>query len=197
MLDEEDIPKQWYNINPDLPAPLPPPIDPATREPVNPEVLMALFAKELVLQEVSQERFIDIPEEVREIYRIWRPTPLYRALNLEKELKTPAKIYYKYEGVSPPGSHKPNTAVAQAYYAKEEGVERLATETGAGQWGSALAFGCQKVGIECQIYMVKVSYEQKPYRQIMMRAYGANVNPSPGPTTDFGKKVLKKDPKSP
>ena len=197
MLDEEEIPKQWYNINPDLPVPLPPPIDPGTREPINPEVLMALFAKELVLQEVSQERFIDIPEEVREIYRLWRPTPLYRAVNLEKELGTPAKIYYKYEGVSPPGSHKPNTAVPQAYYAMKEGVERLATETGAGQWGSALAFGCMKVGIKCQVYMVKVSYEQKPYRQIMMRSYGADVVPSPGKTTDFGKNVLAKDPKNP
>jgi tryptophan synthase beta chain len=197
MLDEEEIPKQWYNINPDLPKPLPPPIDPGTKEPVNPEVLMALFAKELVMQEVSAERFITIPEEVREIYRAWRPSPLYRAVNLEKELKTPAKIYYKYEGVSPPGSHKPNTAVAQAYYAMKEGVERLSTETGAGQWGSALAYGCQKVGIKCKVYMVKVSYEQKPYRQIMMRAYGADVVPSPNKDSEYGKKVLEKDPKSP
>jgi tryptophan synthase beta chain len=197
MLDENEIPKQWYNINPDLPKPLSPPIDAKTKEPVNPEVLMALFAKELVMQEVSTDRFIDIPEEIREIYRLWRPSPLYRAVNLEKELKTPAKIYYKYEGVSPPGSHKPNTAVAQAYFNKKEGIERIATETGAGQWGSALAFGCQKLDLECKVYMVRVSYDQKPYRANMMHAYGANVVPSPSQDTQFGRQMLDADPNSP
>lgn len=197
LLSEEEIPKKWYNINPDLPKPLSPPIDAKTREPVNPEVLMALFAKELVMQEVSDQKYIDIPEEVRDIYRLWRPSPLYRAVALEKALKTPAKIYYKYEGVSPPGSHKPNTAVAQAYYNMKEGIERIATETGAGQWGSALAFGCQKLGVECQVYMVRVSYDQKPYRANMMHAYGAQVVASPSERTQYGRSVLDVDPNSP
>jgi tryptophan synthase beta chain len=194
MLSEEDIPKQWYCILPDLPKPLPPMISPETREPVPPEQLEAVFAKELVRQEVSQERWIDIPEEVREVYRSWRPTPLYRATGLEKALKTPAKIYYKYEGVSPPGSHKPNTAVAQAYYNMKEGMQRLTTETGAGQWGSALAFGCMMFGLKSTIYMVKVSYYQKPYRRVMMETWGAEVFPSPSERTKSGKKVLEEDP---
>lgn len=194
ILDEEEIPKQWYCILPDLPKPLPPPINPETREPVPPQALEAVFAKELVRQEASQERWISIPEEVREVYRLWRPTPLYRAISLEKALKTPAKIYYKYEGVSPPGSHKPNTAVAQAYYNLKEGTKRLTTETGAGQWGSALAFGCMLFGMKSTIYMVKASYYQKPYRRVMMETWGAEVFPSPSEKTKFGKKVLEEDP---
>jgi tryptophan synthase beta chain len=194
LLDEEEIPKQWYCILPDLPKPLPPMINPETREPVPPQALEAVFAKELVRQEVSKERWINIPEEVREVYRLWRPTPLYRAINFEKALKTPAKIYYKYEGVSPPGSHKPNTAVAQAYYNMKEGVQRLTTETGAGQWGSALAFGCMTFGMKSTIYMVKVSYYQKPYRRVMMETWGAEVFPSPSERTKFGKKILEEDP---
>jgi len=183
LLDEDDIPKQWYNILPDLPEPLPPPIDPTTREPVKPEDLMRIFPNECIKQEISRERFIPIPEAVLEVYRLWRPTPLFRAKKLEEVLKTPAKIYYKYEGVSPPGSHKPNTAVAQAYFAKEEGVRRLATETGAGQWGSALAFGCAMFGMKATIYMVRVSYDQKPYRKVMMQAWGADVYPLPKPAS--------------
>ncbi|MBL7118950.1 TrpB-like pyridoxal phosphate-dependent enzyme, partial [Candidatus Bathyarchaeota archaeon] len=197
LLEEDEIPKQWYNILPDLPKPLPPILDPATREPMRPEPLMALFAKECIGQEVSQERRITIPEEVREAYRIWRPTPLFRATRLEKALKTPAKIYYKYEGVSPPGSHKPNTAVAQAYYNMKEGIERIATETGAGQWGSALAFSCNIFGMKSTVYMVAASYRQKPYRKIMMETWGAEVYSSPSKNTDFGKKVLKEDPENP
>jgi len=197
LLDEDAIPKQWYNIQPDLPEPLPPPINPVTREPVNPNDLKAVFPSECINQEISQERWIKIPEEVREIYRLWRPTPLYRAINLEKALKTPAKIYYKYEGVSPPGSHKPNTAVAQAYYAMKQGVTRLTTETGAGQWGSALAFSCNLLGMKSTIYMVRASYDQKPYRRIMMETWGAEVYPSPSDRTKAGKAVLADDPKSP
>ena len=197
FLDEEDIPKQWYNILPDLPKPLPPPINPATREPVKPEELTVLFAKECIRQEVSSERWIDIPEEVREIYRLWRPTPLYRAVRLEKALKTPAKIYYKYEGVSPPGSHKPNTAVAQAYYNMKEGMERLTTETGAGQWGSALAFSCALLGMKSTIYMVAASYYQKPYRRVLMEVWGGEVYPSPSKNTEFGRKILAEDPDNP
>lgn len=196
MLNEEDIPKQWYNIAPDLPKPLPPPISPETKEPVNPSALEPIFAKELIKQEISQERWIKIPEEVREVYRIWRPTPLYRATGLEKALKTPAKIYYKYEGVSPPGSHKPNTAVAQAYYNMKQGIERITTETGAGQWGSALAYGCSMFGLECAVYMVKVSYQQKPYRKVMMENWGAQVHASPSNNTEFGRRVLEDDPKN-
>lgn len=197
LLDEEEIPKQWYCILPDLPKPLPPPIDPSTREAIKPEQLEAIFAKELVRQEISQKRWIDIPEEVREIYRLWRPTPLYRATELEEALDTPAKIYYKYEGVSPPGSHKPNTAVAQAYYNMKEGIRRLTTETGAGQWGSALAFGCMTFGMKSTVYMVKVSYNQKPYRRILMETWGAEVIPSPSDKTECGRKILEKDPKNP
>jgi tryptophan synthase beta chain len=196
-LDEKDIPTQWYCILPDLPTPLPPPINPATKEPIKPQDLEPVFAKELIRQEVSQDRWIPIPEEVREAYRLYRPTPLYRAIKLEKELKTPAKIYYKYEGVSPPGSHKPNTAIAQAYYNMKEGIHRLTTETGAGQWGSALAFGCMLFGLKSTIYMVKVSYHQKPYRKVLMQLWGADVIPSPSDKTEFGKRVLKSDPNNP
>ena len=197
LLSEDDIPKYWYNILPDLPKPLPPPMNPATREPVKPEELMVLFSKECIRQEVSQERWISIPEEVREAYMLWRPTPLYRAEGLEKMLKTPARIYYKHEGFSPPGSHKPNTAVAQAYYAMKEGVERLTTETGAGQWGSALAFGCMLFGLKTTIYMVKVSYNQKPYRRTLMELWGAKVYPSPSTNTEAGRRILKENPENP
>lgn len=196
MLDEEEIPKQWYCILPDLPKPLPPTIDPATRAP-GPGIVPRIFPKQIIAQEFSQDRWIDIPEEVREIYKLWRPTPLFRAIGLEKALKTPAKIYYKYEGVSPPGSHKPNTAIAQAYYNMKEGAERIATETGAGQWGSALAFGCMLFGLKCTVYMVRASYDQKPYRRIMIESYGADVYASPSKQTESGRKILKEDPNSP
>ena len=194
LLDEEEIPKAWYNIQADLPTPLDPPVKP-NGEPLKPEDLAPIFPMELIKQEVSTEKWIPIPEEVRDIYRLWRPTPLYRATRLEKLLKTPAKIYYKWEGVSPPGSHKPNTAVAQAYYNVKEGVERMTTETGAGQWGSALAFGTLLFDLKCMIYMVKVSYEQKPYRRILMESWGAKCIPSPSERTKFGKAMLEKDPK--
>lgn len=197
LLDEEEIPKAWYNIQADLPTPLDPPLHPGTGEPIGPEALAPIFPMELIKQEVSQERWIRIPKEVRDIYRLWRPTPLYRAVRLEKALKTPAKIYYKWEGVSPPGSHKPNTAVAQAYYNMKEGVDRMTTETGAGQWGSALSFGTCLFGLDCTVYMVRVSYEQKPYRRILMETWGAECIPSPSKRTKFGKKMLKKDPKCP
>ncbi|MCX8193285.1 MAG: TrpB-like pyridoxal phosphate-dependent enzyme [Nitrososphaeria archaeon] len=197
LLNEEDIPKQWYNILPDLPKPLPPPIDPSTREPIDPRKLEAIFPKTLIQQEISQDRWIPIPEEVRDVYRIWRPTPLYRAIRLEKALKTPARIYYKYEGVSPPGSHKPNTAVAQAYFNLKEGIEVLTTETGAGQWGSALAFATNLFNMRARIYMVKISYEQKPYRKIMMETWGAEVIPSPSNRTEAGRKILERDPSNP
>jgi len=196
MMSEKEIPKKWYNILPDLPRPLDPPLHPGTKEPVSPDLLAPIFPMGLIMQEVSSDRWIDVPEEVLDIYAMWRPTPLYRALSLEKELKTPAKIYYKYEGVSPAGSHKPNTAVAQAYFNKKEGVKRISTETGAGQWGSALSFGCKLFGIECMVYMVKVSFEQKPYRKSMIQAWGANVIPSPSNTTNAGRTVLEKDPNS-
>jgi len=197
FLEDEDLPKLWYNILPDLPKPLPPPIDPSTREPVEREKLEALFAKELIAQEVSSERWIEIPDEVREAYLLWRPTPLFRARRLEERLRTPAKIYYKHEGFSPPGSHKPNTAVAQAYYNMKEGVEVLTTETGAGQWGSALAFACNLFGMKARIYMVKASYYQKPYRRILMQIWGAEIAPSPSDKTEFGRKILREDPENP
>ncbi len=197
LLGEEEIPQYWYNISPDLPKPMPPLLDPKTRKPVDPDVLAALFPRECIKQEISTERWIKIPEEVREVYSLWRPTPLFRAVNLEKKLRTPAKIYYKYEGVSPPGSHKPNTAVAQAYYAVEEGIQRLSTETGAGQWGSALAFGCMMFGIKATIYMVKVSYMQKPYRRVLMESWGADVYASPSSQTESGRRILKENPESP
>jgi len=195
MLNENDIPKQWYCILPDLPKPLPPIIDPETKAP-GPGIVPKIFPKAILGQEFSQDRWINIPEEVREVYRLWRPTPLYRAVGLEKALKTPARIYYKYEGVSPPGSHKPNTAVPQAYYNMKEGTERMSTETGAGQWGSALAFGCMTFGLKCTVYMVKISYDQKPYRRIMMESYGADVYSSPSNKTESGRNILKEDPDS-
>jgi tryptophan synthase beta chain len=197
VLPERDIPARWYNIQADLKTPLPPPLHPGTHQPLGPADLAPLFPMELIKQEVSRERWIEIPDEVRDVYRLWRPTPLYRARRLEKALDTPARIYYKYEGVSPAGSHKPNTAVAQAYYNKREGVQRLATETGAGQWGSALAMACQMFGLQCKVYMVKVSYQQKPYRRILMETWGAQVVGSPSVDTDAGKKVLEGDPDSP
>ncbi len=197
LLPEEELPKQWYNILPDLPEPLPPPINPSTGKPLSPSDLEPIFAKELIKQEMSSERWIPIPDEVLEVYRIWRPTPLIRATRLEKYLKTPAKIYYKYEGVSPPGSHKPNTAVAQAYYNMKEGVERLTTETGAGQWGSALAFATKMFGLKLTVYMVKISYQQKPYRAILMKTWGADVTPSPSTRTRVGRAILEKDPDNP
>ncbi len=196
QLDENELPKKWYNIQADLPTPLDPPLKP-NGEPVGPEDLAPIFPMELIKQEVSTERWIPIPEEVLDVYRLWRPTPLYRARRLEKALKTPAKIYYKWEGVSPPGSHKPNTAVAQAYYNMKEGVERLTTETGAGQWGSALAFGTCLFDLDCTIYMVRISYEQKPYRKILMQSWGAECIPSPSKRTKFGREMLKRDPKTP
>lgn len=196
-LSEEEIPKSWYNVLPDLPKQLPPPIDPSTREPIDPRKLEAIFPKSIVQQEFSEERWIPIPDEVREAYTIWRPTPLYRAVRLERALKTPAKIYYKYEGVSPPGSHKPNTAVAQAYYNMKEGIDVLTTETGAGQWGSALAFATNLFDMKARIYMVRVSYEQKPYRKIMMECWGSEVIPSPSKRTKAGASILEKDPDNP
>tara|TARA_B100001964_G_scaffold245508_1_gene332937 strand:- start:1730 stop:3088 length:1359 start_codon:yes stop_codon:yes gene_type:complete len=196
LLDENEIPKRWYNISKDLPVPLSPVIHPGTKEPIGPQDLAPLFPMELIKQEVSQKRWIKIPEEVRDIYTIWRPSPLYRASRLEKVLKTPAKIYYKYEGVSPPGSHKPNTAVAQAYYNMKEGVERISTETGAGQWGSAISFATNLFDLACSIYMVKVSYQQKPYRRNLMNVWGAEVNPSPSTKTQAGKKILEENPET-
>ncbi len=196
-LPEDEMPRQWYNILPDLPEPLPPPINPSTGKPLTPEDLEPIFAKELIRQEMSSDRWIPIPEEVLEVYRIWRPTPLIRATRLEEYLKTPAKIYFKYEGVSPPGSHKPNTAVAQAYYNMREGVERLTTETGAGQWGSALAFATRMFGLKLTVYMVRISYQQKPYRAILMKTWGADVTPSPSERTRVGRAILEKDPDNP
>ncbi len=197
LLDEADLPTRWYNIVPDLPSPPPPPLHPATHEPVGPDALAPLFPMALIEQEVSGERWIDIPEAVRDIYRLWRPSPLYRARRLEREIGTPARIYYKYEGVSPAGSHKPNTAVPQAYYNAQEGVTKLTTETGAGQWGSALSFACSVFGLECEVWQVRASYDQKPYRRLMMETYGASVHPSPSDLTDSGRKILAEDPESP
>ena len=196
-LEEREIPERWYNIVADMPNRPLPPLNPATREPIGPEALAPLFPMGLIEQEVSEERWIEIPEEVRALYTLWRPTPLYRAHGLEKALDTPAHIYYKYEGVSPAGSHKPNTAVAQAYYNKREGVKRIATETGAGQWGSALAFACQHFDLGCEVYMVRISYDQKPYRKLMMNTWGAEVIPSPSDRTEAGRKILAADPSSP
>ncbi|MFS8582413.1 MAG: TrpB-like pyridoxal phosphate-dependent enzyme [Limnochordales bacterium] len=197
LLSERDIPRQWYNIAADLDTPLKPPLHPGTKQPVGPDDLAPLFPMALIEQEVSTQRWIDIPEEIIDIYRLWRPTPLYRARRLEQALDTPAKIYYKYEGVSPAGSHKPNTAVVQAYYNKQEGVKRLATETGAGQWGSALSLACKLFGLECTVYMVKISYQQKPYRRSLMQVWGAEVIPSPSPRTQAGRAILEQDPDSP
>jgi tryptophan synthase beta chain len=196
-LDESKMPRQWYNIQADLPEPLPPYLHPMTKEPLGPDDLAPLFPMELIKQEVSQERYIDIPEEVREVYRLWRPTTLFRAYRLEKALDTPAKIYYKYEGTSPPGSHKPNTAVAQVYYNKKEGVKRITTETGAGQWGSALAFAGACFDVDIKVYMVRISYDQKPYRRVMMQTWGAQCVPSPSEDTKSGRDMLAKDPDCP
>jgi tryptophan synthase beta chain len=193
-LAQSELPKQWYNIQADMEEQLPPPINPETKEPVKLEELQLIFPESLIMQEISTERFIDIPEEILEIYKIWRPSPLMRAKRLEEFLGTPAKIYFKYEGVSPAGSHKPNTAVAQAYYNKKEGIKRLATETGAGQWGSALALSGAYFGLEVMVYMVKVSYNQKPYRKFMIETWGANIAPSPSNITQIGSKILEEDP---
>ena len=197
ILDEADLPTQWYNVIPDLPEPPPPPLHPGTREPVGPDDLAPLFPQALIAQEVTAERYIDIPEEVLDVYRLWRPSPLFRARRLEKALGTPARIYYKYEGVSPVGSHKLNTAVPQAFYNAAEGVTRLTTETGAGQWGSALAFACAQFGLECEVWQVRASYDQKPYRKLMMEVFGATVHPSPSELTASGKAILAQHPDSP
>jgi tryptophan synthase beta chain len=194
ILTEKEMPTQWYNIQPDLPEPLPPVLHPGTKKPVTPDDMKLLFPMALIMQEFSPERYIDIPEEVQSAYRLWRPTTLHRAYRLEKALDTPAKIYYKYEGSSPAGSHKPNTAIPQAYYNKKEGVTRIATETGAGQWGSALALACMMFGIELKVYMVKISYMQKPYRRILMETWGAKCVPSPSPDTQAGRNALAADP---
>ncbi len=196
LLRAEEMPTHWYNLLADFPEPLPPPLHPGTREPVTPDLMTAIFPENLVMQEMSPERTIEIPQEVRDVYALYRPTPLLRAVRLEKALQTPAHIYYKYEGVSPAGSHKPNTAIPQAYYNKIAGTKRLATETGAGQWGSSLAFACSAFGLECNIYMVKVSFHQKPYRKMLMQTYGATVHASPSEETEFGRKVLAADPQS-
>jgi len=196
MLSEEEIPRQWYNIQADMPNKLSPPLHPATKKPIGPEDLAPIFPMELIRQEVSQERWIDIPEEVVDKYKIWRPTPLIRAYQLEKALDTPAKIYYKYEGASPAGSHKANTSIPQAYYNKVAGIKRLATETGAGQWGSALSLACSFYGLECTVYMVKISCSQKPYRRSFMQTYGAEVIASPSDRTQAGRNVLATNPDS-
>jgi tryptophan synthase beta chain len=196
VLAEDELPTHFYNVAADLPVPLPPPLNPATHEPIGPEALAPLFPMELIRQEVSSERFVEIPEPVREAYRIFRPSPLIRALGLERELQTPAHIYYKYEGGSPPGSHKANTALAQAFYNADAGVRHVVTETGAGQWGSALAFAGSLFGIDTKVFMVKVSYEQKPYRRSFIQTFGAEVVPSPSTETDAGRRILAVDPDS-
>ena len=196
-LEDQDIPKYWYNLQSDLPSPMAPPLHPGTGNPIGPEDLAPLFPMELIKQEVSTEREIEIPEPIRAIYAQWRPTPLYRARRLEQALDTPARIYYKYEGGSPVGSHKPNTAVAQAFYNKQEGVARLSTETGAGQWGSALAMACAFFGLDCKVFMVKISYNQKPYRRGLIEAYGSQVSASPSEETACGRAILKEHPDSP
>ncbi|SPE60819.1 Tryptophan synthase beta chain 2 [Verrucomicrobia bacterium] len=196
-LTQDDIPKSWYNLLPDFPEPLPPPLHPGTKQPLPPDALGAIFPENLIQQEISSERWIEIPEPVRDIYAIWRPTPLLRATRLEAALNTPAHIYYKYEGASPAGSHKPNTAVAQAFFNKAAGTKRLATETGAGQWGSSLAMACRLFGLECNVFMVKVSYQQKPYRRMLMHTWGATVHPSPSDQTQYGRDLLAKDPECP
>ena len=197
ILNESDLPKQWYNVLADSPVPSAPVLNPQTLQPITPDFLAVLFPMELILQEVSNERYIDIPQEVHEIYKLWRPTPLIRARRLEKALDTPAHIYFKNEGVSPSGSHKPNTAVAQAYYNKAAGVKAMTTETGAGQWGSALSMACNFFDLDLQVYMVRASYDLKPYRRILMQSFGAQVFPSPSETTNYGRSVLAEDPDSP
>jgi tryptophan synthase beta chain len=197
LLNESDLPKYWYNINADSPVPPTPVLHPGTLEPVTPDFLSVLFPMDLILQEISTERYIEIPEEVLEVYKLYRPTPLLRARRLEKALGTPAHIYYKYEGVSPAGSHKPNTAIAQAFYNKKSGTKAMTTETGAGQWGSALAFACNVFDLELEVYMVKVSYQQKPYRRNLMETYGSQVYASPTDRTNYGRSVLAEDPNNP
>src|SRR5437588_2570248 len=196
LLNEDEMPRSWYNIVADLPNPPAPVLHPGTHQPVGPADLAPLFPMALIMQEVSTERYIDIPEPIRQVYTQWRPSPLYRARRLEKALDTPARIYYKYEGVSPAGSHKPNTAVAQAFYNKEEGVKKLSTETGAGQWGSALAMAGAFFDMDIEIFMVKVSYQQKPYRRNRMQTFGANIHASPTNLTDAGRSILAKDPEN-
>lgn len=196
VLGDDDIPRQWYNLQADLPHPMPPPVG-KDGKPIGPEALMPIFPMPLIEQEVSQQRWIDIPEPILEMLKLWRPSPLYRATRLEKALNTPAEIYYKHEGVSPPGSHKPNTAIAQAYYNKISGTKRLTTETGAGQWGSALAFSCSLIGLECKVFMVRISFDQKPFRKMMMQTWGAQCVPSPSMATQVGRRILEKDPNSP
>ncbi len=193
-LSQSDIPKFWYNLAADFPEPLPPPLHPGTRQPVSPDMMTAIFPENLVRQEMCTDRQVEIPEPVREIYALWRPTPLLRAVRFERALKTPAHIYYKYEGASPAGSHKVNTSVPQAYFNKVAGTERLATETGAGQWGSSVALASQLFGLQCNVYMVKVSYQQKPYRRMLMHTWGATVHASPSHETNYGRQVLAKDP---
>lgn len=197
LLDEQEIPTHWYNMVADMPNKPLPPLHPGTKEPIGPDALAPLFPMELIKQEVTTEKWVEIPEAVRDVYKIWRPTPMYRAWRLEAALDTPAKIYYKYEGVSPSGSHKPNTAVPQAWYNKQEGVKRITTETGAGQWGSALSFACNLFDIECEVYMVKISYQQKPYRKVLMNTWGAKVHASPTNLTEAGRKILAENPDSP
>src|SRR4051812_33471949 len=197
ILDEDRIPRSWYNIAADLPSPAPPPLHPGTGQPIGPGDLAPLFPMELIKQVVSQDREIEIPDPVRDAYKLYRPSPLHRARRLEKALDTPAHIYYKYEGGSPSGSHKPNTALAQAFYNKNEGVTRLATETGAGQWGSALAFAGAAFDLEIKVYMVRASYDQKPYRRVLMETYGASVVASPSLDTEYGRKVLSENPDHP
>jgi len=195
-LSEAEMPQRWYNVQPDLPAPLAPPLHPGTGQPIGPEMLAPIFPMELIKQEVTMDPWVEIPDEVMRVLKLWRPTPLQRARRLEEHLGTPARIYYKNESVSPPGSHKPNTAVPQAYYNKMEGTKRICTETGAGQWGSALAFACQLFGVECRVYMVRVSYEQKPYRRMLMETWGATCYPSPTDMTESGRMILAQDPNS-
>ena len=197
VLTQKDIPTSWYNLLTDFPEPLPPPLHPGTKQPMPPEALEAIFPRNLIEQEMSAERWIEIPEPVRDIYALWRPTPLLRAVRLEQALQTPAHIYYKYEGASPAGSHKVNTSVPQAYYNKVAGTKRLATETGAGQWGASLAFACSLFGLECNVYMVKVSFQHKPYRRMLMHTWGATVHPSPSDLTEYGRKLLAEDPNCP
>jgi tryptophan synthase beta chain len=196
VLPESELPRHWYNVLADAPSPPQPPLHPGTGQPIGPDDLAPLFPMDLILQEVSTDREIAIPEEVLDVLRLWRPTPLYRAHRLEREIGTRSRIYYKYEGVSPAGSHKPNTAVAQAFYNARAGRTRLATETGAGQWGSALSFACQAFGLECKVYMVNISYRQKPYRRVMMETWGAEVVPSPSEDTNAGRTMRERDPES-
>ena len=197
VLDESELPTRWYNLLADLPVPPPPPLHPGTLQPVGPDDLAPLFPMDLIGQEVSTEQYLDIPGAVLDVYKLWRPSPLYRAYRLEKALQTPARIYYKYEGVSPAGSHKPNTAVPQAYYNAQAGVRRLTTETGAGQWGTALAFACAQFGLDCEVWQVRASYDQKPYRRIMIEVFGGKVYPSPSDRTEAGRAILAADPDSP